>query len=198
MMDPPPALLAALTDRIAIEATAQSSGWPYLTHPSGLGGVRTFVSTSDPNGRFDQWMLVGLDDNATLVPSPSIMSFIGVQKKDASGQDLAKVRLHFRDYLLTQTDGTWKVELSSTLAGKCYACHGSGMRLLIATSASASINQRLLSYGLPDWNGTLDPAIMVRRSVLTWAVPVATMVRCAVCSRFRPAKACSGRKSSIS
>jgi len=158
MMDPPPALLAALTNRSTIEEAARSSGWPYVTHPSGLGGVRTFVTTSDPNGRFDQWMLVGLDDSATVVPSPSIMSFIGVEKKDAIGRDLAKVRLHFRDYLLTQTDGVWKVDLSSTLAGKCYACHGSGMRLLIPTSASASINARLLSYGLPDWNGTLDPA----------------------------------------
>jgi hypothetical protein len=157
MMDPPPQLLAAMGSPATIEQAARDNGWTYLTHPSGIGGVRTFVSTRDAQGRFDQWMLVGLDEDG-LVPTPSIMSFIGVQKTDPSGKSVDKVRLHFRDYLLTRDAGSWKVELSTTLDGKCYACHGSGMRLLIPTAQSASVNALLLSYGLPDWGSTLDPA----------------------------------------
>ena len=113
------------------------------------------------------------------------MSFIGVQKKDAHGRDLARVRLHFRDYWATETASAWRVSLPETLSGKCYACHGSGMRLLIPRRGSvaasapvrgeegygqgdggpdfglyrlASLNQRLISYGMPDWNGTIEPA----------------------------------------
>jgi hypothetical protein len=158
MMVPPPQLLAAMGNQTTIEQAARDNGWTYITHPSGLSGVRSFVSTHDPENRFDQWMLVGLDADGS-VPIRTIMSFIGVEKKGPSGKSLGKVRLHFRDYLLARDDaGSWRVELSETLGGKCYACHGSGMRLLIATEQSASVNALLLSYGLPDWGSTLDPA----------------------------------------
>jgi len=157
MMVPPAELLASLRDRATIEETARKNHWPYLTHDSCLGGVRTFVTVADPASRFDQWMLVGLDENAN-VPSPAIMSFIAVQKTDLGGRQLPGVRLHFRDYLATEIDGSWRVDLPVTWGGKCYACHGSGMRLLIPGAESADLNGRLLSYGLPDWNGTLDPA----------------------------------------
>jgi hypothetical protein len=185
MMNPPEAYLAALPERAALEEAARTNGWPYLTHDSGLGGVRTFVTVADPARRFDQWMVVGLDPTASFVPTPAIMSFISVQKKDRAGNDLEKVRIHFRDYVVSNTEGAFKLELPETFAGKCYACHTSGMRLLIPTRESvaasapvrgeagygvagvdpdfglerlSSLNQRLLSYGLPDWNGTIDAA----------------------------------------
>ena len=185
MMKPPEAYLAALPQRATLEEAARTNGWPYLTHDSGLGGVRTFVTVSDPAQRFDQWMVLGLDPTASFVPMPAIMSFISVQKKDPAGNELERVRLHFRDYVISIADGAHKLELPETFPGKCYACHTSGMRLLIPTresvAASApvkgeaghgvtavdpdfglerlvSLNQRLLSYGLPDWNDTLDSA----------------------------------------
>jgi hypothetical protein len=185
MMDPPAELLAALPDRAAFEATARRQGWPYLTHDSGLGGVRTFVAVSDPAGRYDQWLLVGLDESAEAVRNPSVMSFIGVQKKDVTGADLQRVRLHFRDYWLEKAEDTWQLELPELHDGKCYSCHVSGLRLLLPSRGNvmasepvngeagygdprvsedfgaarlSSMNERLLSYGLPDWNDTLEPA----------------------------------------
>ncbi len=180
MMNPPSELLAALPDRARIEEAARIHGWPYLTHDSGLGGVRMFITVVDPENRFEQWMVVGLE-----VTSPTILSFIGVQKKDGNGRELSKVRVHFRDYVVRQVESSWQLELPESLDGKCYACHASGLRLLIPTRGSIaesapvngeedygqesvatdyglrrlfSFNQRLLSYGVPDWNGTLDPA----------------------------------------
>jgi hypothetical protein len=185
MMALPVELLSAFPDRAQIEATARTRGWPYLTHDSCLGGVRIFLMVGDPDDRFDQWMLVGLDAESKRVISPAIVSFIGVQIKDDQGERLARVRLHFRDYWVDGADGSWKLTLPETLSGKCYACHGSGMRLLnpargsVADSAPVkgeegygqgdpvpdfglarlvSLNQRLTSYGLPDWNGTVEPA----------------------------------------
>ena len=185
MMNPPAALLAAFPERSKIEEAARLNGWPYLTHDSGLGGVRTFVTVVDQQRRFEQWFVINLDPSATFVENPGIVSFMSVQRKQTSGEDLAKVRLHFRDYFVSETTGSWKLELPDSLGGKCYACHVSGIRLLIpsrgAVTASApvngeagygrpdvdpdfgfkrlaSLNQRLASYGLPDWNGTLDPA----------------------------------------
>ncbi len=183
MMNPPAELLGALPDRVRIEEAARANGWPYLTHDSGLGGVRTFINVLDAENRFEQWMVVGLEDN-TRVSNPAIMSFIAVQKKDGGGRELPRVRMHFRDYLVTQAEGSWKLELPESYNGKCYACHASGMRLLIPTRESiaesapvkgeegygqptvatdcglrrlVAFNQRLLSYGVPDWNGTLEP-----------------------------------------
>jgi len=184
MMDPPPGLLSVLPLRSSIEQLAVDNGWAYLTHDSCLGGVRTFIMKKDPLDRFDQWFLFGLDADGKQIDSPSIMSFIAVQKKDAQGQYLPKVRLHFRDYLVTQTPSGWTLELPADFPGKCYACHVSGTRRLLSTlsgvvssspvrgepgfglptplafgeSRLADLNQRLDAYGVPDWDETIDPA----------------------------------------
>jgi len=183
MMTPPPELLAALPERTAIERAARDNGWPYLTHDSGVGGVRTFITTTDPEDHFEQWMLVGLESNTT-VPDGSVMSLIAIQKKDATGQSLDQVRMHFRDYLLSAADGAWALVLPEVHDAKCFACHPSGLRTLIRTHESVlasapvrgevgygddapgdfgferltELNERLLSYGLPDWNGAIEPA----------------------------------------
>ena len=184
MMNPPAALVAALPERAKIEQAARVNGWPYLTHDACLGGIRTFVTVRDSEDLFEQWMLFGLDESATLVGNGSALSFIGVQKRDLRGQRLPKVRLHFRDYVASNTDGSWNLSLPEEHTGKCFACHGSGMRLLIPTHESvvlsepvagekeygsgapqdfgfrrlSELNQRLLSYGLPDWNGSIEAA----------------------------------------
>jgi hypothetical protein len=158
MMEPPGALLEALPERATLEATARDHGWPYLTHESCLGGVRTFVNVSDPEGRFDQWMLVSLDATETRVDGDStIMSFIAVQKEDANGNALPRVRMHFRDYVATLMGDAFTLELPENFGGKCYACHTSGLRQLISSAEATDLNERMLAYGLPDWNGTLEP-----------------------------------------
>jgi hypothetical protein len=108
------------------------------------------------------------------------MSFIAVQKKDARGAARPRVRLHFRDYTLAQQPHGASMSLDPKGSTKCYACHGSGVRKLIPRRTSflearpvrgeagfrdtsappgfaaqrlASLNERLTSYGLPDWNG---------------------------------------------
>ena len=134
-MDPPRELVNALADRASVEEQARANGWPYLVHDSGLGGLRMFVTVVDE--RFDQWIVIGLDADSPAVPIPAIMSFIGVEKKDASGATLDKVRLHFRDYVVTRREGSLALELPELLEGKCYACHGNGMRALIPTHAPA-------------------------------------------------------------
>jgi hypothetical protein len=183
MMEPPAALVAALSDRQRIEQVARSNGWPFLIHDSCLGGVRAFVVIPDALDRFDQWMLVGLGADES-VQSPATVSFVAVQKKDAQGRRLAKVRLHFRDYLATTANGPWRLTLPEALDGKCYSCHVSGVRQLLTARGSitesapvfgearygqaddpefgmtrlASLNDRLASYGLNDWDGAIEPA----------------------------------------
>jgi hypothetical protein len=183
MMDPPPELLAALPLRAALEETARDNGWPYLTHDSAVGGVRTFVAVDDPEGRFEKWLLVGLNAETTVLDE-TVLSFIAVQRKDARGRDLPRIRLHFRDYLLSNVGGSWEVSLPLLHDAKCYACHTSGLRRLIPTHENvvvsapvrgevgygeevpadfgfarlASLNERLDAYGLPDWNGAIEPA----------------------------------------
>ncbi len=183
MMELPPAMLAALPLRKTIEQTAREQGWPYLTHDSCLGGTRTFVTVADRDGRFDQWFLFGLDESASKVESSSIVSFIAVQKKDAVGNALARVRLHFRDYRVTLSADQWVIDLPENGPGKCYACHGSGVRQLLSNKGSVlasapvlgepdygapiaddfaqqrlrSLNDELLAYGVADWTGSLAP-----------------------------------------
>ena len=180
MMDPPQALLDALPLRASVEEAARSHGWPYLTHDSCLGGVRTFIHVSDPDDRFEQWLLFGVDPTQPSLNPQDLVSFIAIQKQTASGVRLDTIRLHFRDYALAQ-DETWKLDLPVGDEGKCYACHGSGVRQLIPYAGSettsapvngepddtaadpaalgsarlAGFNELLASYGLPDWNGTI-------------------------------------------
>jgi hypothetical protein len=147
--------------------------------------VRIFIAIDDVRDRFDRWMIVNLDAEAKRVVSPAIISFIAVQKRSAEGAPLSRVRLHFRDYWAVDTGNSWSLSLPDTLAGKCYACHASGMRLLLPTrseiTASAPVrgeegfdgsdtspdfamtrlarfNERLLAYGAHDWNDTVRPA----------------------------------------
>jgi hypothetical protein len=181
MMDPPSELVAALQGRSSIEEAARTNGWPYLTHDSALGGIRTFVDVVDPQQRFEQWINVGYSIEGGGIGET--VSFIAVQKKDAAGQDLSKVRIHFRDYRLVRDPSANKLELPETFDAKCYGCHVSGLRPFLALRGSvaasapvkgedgfgqmvaddfgmkrlASLNQRFLSYGVPDWNGALEP-----------------------------------------
>ena len=164
MMDPPSALLGALPARAALALAAQRAGWSYLTHDSCLGGVRTFINIVDPDDRFEQWLLLGVDPQAEAIADPAIMSFLAVQKRAADGSLLEQVRVHFRDYRLSQLDGVWQAALPEQGDGKCYACHGSGVRQLLPFSSTDNaavldgLNQRLASYGLPDWNGSIRTA----------------------------------------
>lgn len=166
MMTPPAALLDALPLRARLEQAADGAGWPWLTHDSCLGGVRTFIHVVDPDDRYEQWLLVGVDAAAASVPEGAILSFLAVQKRNSSGLPLDRPRVHFRDYVLAQQDGVWRVDLPEHNPGKCYACHGNGVRQLLpfpsANTSSperlSSLNQRLASYGLPDWHGSVQPA----------------------------------------
>ncbi len=188
MMQPPPGLIAAMPLRVNLEIAARKNGWKYITHDTALGGVRTFVFIPDPEGRFDQWMLLNFvkKDQPAIDPATP-MSFIAVQKKDAAGHDLPQVRLHFRDYDLVPSDGGFQLQLFEDRNGKCYSCHPSGVRQLIdrrtqvleaqpvkgergydpsgktappdfAYGRLQELNARLGSYGLPDWEGRIVPA----------------------------------------
>jgi hypothetical protein len=188
MMRPPPELIAALPLRVNLEIAARQNGWKYITHDSALDGVRTFVFIPDRGGRFDQWMLLNFvkKDQPAIDPETP-MSFIAVQKKDASGHDLAKVRLHFRDYNMAPSGEGFELRLIEDRNGKCYACHASGMRQLIprrtpvldagpvkgdpgydpsgrtvpkdfAYGRLQELNAKIRSYGMPDWEGRIVPA----------------------------------------
>ena len=96
------------------------------------------------------------------------------------------MRVHFRDYTIAHAEGGYQLQLDEGRNGKCYSCHVSGVRQLIArrtpilearpvkgepgyaagSRAPADfaygrlleLNDRLRSYGLPDWNGRVVPA----------------------------------------
>ena len=187
MMRPPPALIAALPLRVNVERAARQNGWRYITHDSALEGVRTFVFIPDPEGRFDQWMLLNfLKKDQPAIDPQTPMSFIAVQKKDASGHGLAKVRLHFRDYNMTPSNGGFQLDLFEDRNGKCYSCHPGGMRQLIPRRGAVldaspvkgetgydarartappgfaygrlqELNATLRGYGAPDWGGLIVP-----------------------------------------
>jgi hypothetical protein len=183
MMDPPPELLAALPERVNIEKAARDNGWPYLTHDSCVGGVRTFLVRDDPEGRFEQWMLVGLE-SASVVPEGSVLSLIALEKRNAQGQPLDALRMHFRDYVLSRVDDAFVTTLPEAHDAKCYACHPSGLRTLVhrrgTVLASAPVrgeagysetdldpefgfarlvelNERLRSYGVADFVPDMNP-----------------------------------------
>jgi len=133
MMTPPPAIMAALPDRDRVEEAARRSGLKYLTHDSALGGYRTFVLISDPAGRWDQWMLLNLQKGQSHITDDMPVSVLTVQKADAAGNPLPRVRVHFRDYFVSRrADGSFESVLSESANGKCYSCHANGVRQLIA------------------------------------------------------------------
>lgn len=185
MMQPPQAILEALPTRQKVEEAARNAGLKYLTHDSGLAGIRTFVLNADPVGRYDQWLLLNLPDLKSDVAEAEPMSVLVVQKKDLSGHRLAKVRLHFRDYFLERTPGgKFEARLHESSDGKCFSCHANGVRQLIerrtpvleakpvrgekaygesgdrvpkdfAYHRLLELNRRLRSYGSPDWDGKI-------------------------------------------
>ena len=187
MMKVPDAIVAALPDRNKVERVARENGWMYLTHDSALGGLRTFVVITDPAGRFDQWMLLNLHTGNASLKEGTPMSVLSVQKKDSSGRTLSQVRLHFRDYTVNHTPKGYSLSLYDTNNGKCYSCHASGMRQLIARRTPTmdaqpsqgehgidgrdlasnapdfgfqrlmELNRRIRSYGTVDWNGRVIP-----------------------------------------
>ena len=180
MVRPPQAIIDALPTREKVEEAARLHGWKYLTHDSAIDNIRTFIYVPDAKGRFDQWMILNLsapgEDQSNLV-----FSVLGVQKADRNGTPLAKVRLHFRDYNVTQSGGSFGLEYTEDRNGKCFSCHVSGTRKLIdretkitaakpvageadfdATGTKGApdgfgvkrlneLNDVLMSYGLPDW-----------------------------------------------
>lgn len=185
MMRPPDVVLAALPARETVEEAARKAGLKYLTHDSGLAGIRTFVLSEDPKGRYDQWLLLNLSDAKAKVGSVEPMSVIAVEKKDASGRRLPQVRLHFRDYFIERgKDGKYRARLHKASDGKCYSCHANGVRQLIDRRTPVleskpvrgekhfdeaglkvprdfsfrrlwQFNERLRSYGTPDWDGKI-------------------------------------------
>jgi hypothetical protein len=157
-MDPPAALLKALPARADVEAAVQQNGWAFLTHDSCLGAARTFIHVSGSDERFEQWLLYGVDPAQPNLSEEQLVSFIAIQKQTADGTPLDAVRLHFRDYMLVLDGPGWKVDLPAGNPGKCYACHGSGVRqLLVYPSGAEAFNEQLSLYGPPDWNGSIEP-----------------------------------------
>jgi len=187
MMVPPEALVAAIPSRIKVIEAARRNGYRYLDHDSGIDETRTFVLVPDPLGRFDQWFLLNLQHGQNTVQVNQPLSILVVQKKDAAGNALPKVRLHFRDYTIASSGHGYRVALDETKNGKCYSCHTNGVRQLIpritpvlearpvhgeagydengtgpvpadfALHRLQEFNRRLRSYGNPDWRGDIEP-----------------------------------------
>lgn len=178
MMKIPGIIEAALPDRKKVEEAARKAGLKYLTHDSALEGFRTFIFNPDPAGRFDQWMLLNLQSGEEKVRPDAPLSILTVQKKDAAGQVLPRVKLHFRDYTIVPLPETGRFQLHLHVEnnGKCYACHSNGVRQLIAGRTPITealpvqgeaadgdlkdfgyrrlqeFNRKLRSYGSPDWD----------------------------------------------
>jgi len=186
MMRVPDVIVAALPDRKKVEEAARRHGYKYLTQASAIDGTRTFILNPDPNGRYDQWLLLNLKEHSTQTSTKMPVSVLSVEKKDAKGNAYPRVRLHFRDYDVLKNKDHVELVLKEQGNGKCYACHASGVRQLIArrtpelegkpilgeigyreTGADApkdfgfrrlmEFNRRLRSYGQPDWTGFIDP-----------------------------------------
>ena len=186
MMTVPQALINALPNAARFEKAARANGWKYIVTDSMIDqGKRTFVFMPDPDGYYDKWMLLNLEDG-DVVDTTNPVSFIAVQKKDAQGHVLPKVRLNFRDYFLERSPVGYDLVTHDDAGGKCYACHVSGMRRLIeretvtmrrnpalpvkgdpefapdnkpdpafALKRLKELNARLTSYGMNDWDGMI-------------------------------------------
>lgn len=187
MMVPPEVLVAAIPSRTKVIEAARRNGYRYLEHDSGIDDTRTFVLVPDSRGRFDQWFLLNLQPGQSLVQVHQPLSILVVQKKDAAGNVLPKVRLHFRDYTIAARGHSYHLALDETKNGKCYSCHTNGVRQLIpritpvlearpvrgepgydengtgpvppdfALHRLQEFNRRLRSYGNPDWRGDIEP-----------------------------------------
>ena len=133
MMIPPPEIISALPLRSQVEKTARENGLAYLTHDSALGGIRTYIFNPDPEGRFDQWVLLNLQKGGPGIDKATPVSVVGVERRDATGKPLDHVKVEFRDYtLLKDKGGKYRLTLNESNNGKCYSCHANGVRQLIA------------------------------------------------------------------
>ncbi|MGZ3746712.1 MAG: hypothetical protein ACXWRE_05070 [Pseudobdellovibrionaceae bacterium] len=184
MMKIPDTIVAALPDQRKVQEVARKNGWKYLTHDSAIEGVRTFIYIPDPLQRFDQWMLLNLKGPFDKKISQGMpVSIVGVQKKTASGQELSKIRLHFRDYNIENQGSYVKLTVNENGNGKCYSCHTSGLRQLIprrtrvlearpvhgepgfnqpvaadfAYQRLTEFNKTIRRYGPNDWDGKIIP-----------------------------------------
>jgi hypothetical protein len=184
MMTIPADIVAALPDQQRVQEVARQKGWKYLTHDSALHGTRTFIYVQDPEHKFDQWMLLNLaGPNEHDVAKEMPVSIVGVQKKNAAGEPLKKVRLHFRDYSIEQAASGVRLSVNYEGNGKCYSCHASGMRQLIprithvleaqpvngeawfnktappdfASRRLAEFNKIIRRYGANDWDNMIIP-----------------------------------------
>jgi hypothetical protein len=184
MMRIPEAIIAALPDQRKVQEVARENGWKYLTHDSALHGDRTFIYIQDPLQRFDQWMLLNLKGPGEKnIAQGMPVSIVAVQKKTADGHELPKVRLYFRDYSIKELESGVRLSVNETGNGKCYSCHGSGMRQLIPRKTQvleakpvfgeswfnqpvpedfsyrrlAEFNKIIRRYGPNDWDGKIIP-----------------------------------------
>ena len=186
MMNAPAAIVAAIPDREKVIEAARKNGFKYLVQESGLDGTRTFVFIPDVEERFDQWLLLNLQEGKMAIKLNTPLSILVVQKKDKWGRKLSRIRLHFRDYTIVPAATGFKLHLHEENNGKCYSCHTNGVRQLIprvtpALQASPvkgesgyeqaprssdqgfayqrlkEFNRKLRSYGNPDWTGQIIP-----------------------------------------
>jgi hypothetical protein len=186
MMDPPSALLSAMPELDRVIDAARAKGWPYVLQRSCLGNERLYVVVPDPSGKLDQWIVMNVrDPKAVPTLVHTRVSFLAVQKTDAAGAPLPAVRVHFRDLLVQSSPGgAYRVENDERDNAKCYACHPSGVRRLLAARTPdlaakpvlgepgypgdgpsdfaverlAAMNARLSSYGLNDYTGQIAVA----------------------------------------
>ena len=186
MVDPPPALLGAMPRLDDVIAASESRGFPYVVQASCLGNERLYVLSKDPLGRFDQWTLMNIVSGTNGPPLVhGRVSLLAIQKETREGMALPALRVHFRDLLVQPSpSGSYTATSDSGDNAKCYSCHPSGARTLIGVRTPSlaarpvlgelgygsnggpdfpftrltQLNDRIKSYGLADWQGTIDVA----------------------------------------
>jgi hypothetical protein len=184
MMKIPEAIVNALPDQARVQDVARQHGYKYLTHDSALKGVRTFILVQDPQQRFDQWLILNLrGPGEKKIAKGMPVSILAVQKKNARGEPLEKVVLHFRDYAIEEVGSGVRLSVNEQGNGKCYSCHASGMRQLIPRRTATleaqpvfgeplfnkpvpsdfayrrlnAFNKIIRRYGANDWDNKIDP-----------------------------------------